>query len=81
MCFEQNCAQGGGILSRHLGTVRRSVDTEFIHSNVDTDVIISENPAPPSTRKPEELYSIIQRFCLGRKRIELFGQVLSDYAK
>ena len=28
-----------------------------------------------STKKPEELYEIIERFCLGRKRIELFGEI------
>jgi mRNA m6A methyltransferase non-catalytic subunit len=25
-------------------------------------------------KKPEEIYDIIERFCLGRKRIELFGR-------
>ena len=27
-----------------------------------------------STRKPEEIYQMIERFCLGRKRIEIFGE-------
>lgn len=36
-------------------------------------MIISENPRYGSTVKPKELYDIIERFCLGRKRIELFG--------
>jgi hypothetical protein len=31
-------------------------------SNVDTDVIVSEEPPAGSTRKPEELYGIIERF-------------------
>ncbi|CAG8585971.1 2466_t:CDS:2 [Diversispora eburnea] len=56
------------------GTVRRSTDGHFIHCNVDTDVIISEEPSFGSTRKPEELYHIIEHFCLGRRRLELFGE-------
>jgi mRNA (2'-O-methyladenosine-N6-)-methyltransferase len=28
-----------------------------------------------STKKPEELYEIIERFCLGRKKLELFGEI------
>jgi mRNA (2'-O-methyladenosine-N6-)-methyltransferase len=56
------------------GTVRRSTDGHFIHANVDTDVIITEMPEYASTRKPEEMYEIIERFCLGRRRLELFGE-------
>ncbi|RUP52261.1 hypothetical protein BC936DRAFT_149830 [Jimgerdemannia flammicorona] len=56
------------------GTVRRSTDGHFIHCNVDTDVIISEEPSLGSQRKPEELYHIIEHFCLGRRRLELFGE-------
>ncbi|CAG8695205.1 11960_t:CDS:2 [Gigaspora margarita] len=56
------------------GTVRRSTDGHFIHCNVDTDVIISEEPSFGSTAKPEELYHIIEHFCLGRRRLELFGE-------
>uniref|UniRef100_A0A6A7G743 N(6)-adenosine-methyltransferase non-catalytic subunit METTL14 n=2 Tax=Hirondellea gigas TaxID=1518452 RepID=A0A6A7G743_9CRUS len=56
------------------GTVRRSIDTHFIHANVDIDVIVSEEPEPyGSSEKPLEIYQIIERFCLGRRRIELFG--------
>lgn len=42
---------------------------------MDTDVIIAEEPAYGSTEKPEELYELIEHFCLGRRRIELFGDV------
>ena len=31
-------------------------------SNVDTDVIVSEEPPAGSTRKPDEVYGIIERF-------------------
>ncbi|KAJ1542000.1 hypothetical protein HK405_010264, partial [Cladochytrium tenue] len=58
------------------GTLRRSVDTHFIHCNVDTDVIVAdeEEPMPGRRpRKPEEIYTIIENFCLGRRRLELFG--------
>ncbi|KNC98158.1 uncharacterized protein SPPG_06562 [Spizellomyces punctatus DAOM BR117] len=55
------------------GTVRRSTDGHFIHCNVDTDVIIAEEPEDLTTRKPEELYYLIEHFCMGRRRLELFG--------
>lgn len=48
------------------GTVRRATDGHLIHTNIDTDVIVSEEPALGSTAKPEELYAIIERFCNGR---------------
>lgn len=56
------------------GQVKRGVDGHFIHANIDTDVIVSEEPPLGSGEKPAELYRIIERFCLGRKRIELFGE-------
>ncbi|TPX73835.1 hypothetical protein CcCBS67573_g04895 [Chytriomyces confervae] len=56
------------------GTLRRSSDTHFIHCNVDTDIIISDEPANGDTAKPEELYTIIENFCLGKRRLELFGR-------
>jgi len=56
------------------GTVKRSTDTHFIHANIDTDVILDSEPVEPgSTAKPAELYDIIERFCLGRRKLELFG--------
>jgi len=57
------------------GTVRRSTDGHIIHANVDNDIIITENPPYGSTQKPEDIYDLIQRFCMGRKRLELFGTV------
>ena len=56
------------------GGVHRSVDTNFIHSNIDTDVIVSEERCDSqgipngSTFKPAELYGIIERFCLGKNK-------------
>lgn len=98
------------------GTVRRSVDTNFVHCNIDTDVILWSPSPPPLSEgteekadegegnsaetagikdrqtsslasdlrkaqaikqkmhsKPPELYSIIENFCQGTRRIELFG--------
>ena len=48
------------------GTVRRSTDGHMIHANVDTDIIVSEEEPLGSTKKPEEMYAIIEHFCLGR---------------
>ncbi|GAB4861738.1 hypothetical protein Ancab_036992 [Ancistrocladus abbreviatus] len=55
------------------GTVRRSTDGHIIHANIDTDVIIAEEPPYGSTAKPDDIYRIIEHFALGRRRIELFG--------
>lgn len=56
------------------GDVKKASDSHFIHSNIDTDVIVDEEPEIGLTQKPQEIYDIIERFCLGRKRIELFGE-------
>ena len=55
------------------GDVRRASDSYFIHANIDTDVIVADEFEPGSVRKPEEIYEIIERFCLGRRKIELFA--------
>lgn len=56
------------------GQVKRGSDRHFIHANIDTDVIVGEESPDSTTEKPHELYRIIERFCLGRKRLELFGE-------
>jgi len=55
------------------GTVRRSTDGDFIHANVDLDIIISEEEEYGSNTKPEEIFKIIEHFCLGRRRLHVFG--------
>lgn len=55
------------------GTLKRSVDTHFIHANCDVDLIMEEEKGFGSTEKPRELYETIEHFCLGRRRLELFG--------
>lgn len=52
------------------GTVRRSTDGDFIHANIDIDLIISEENECGSLDKPEEIFYIIEHFCLGRRRYE-----------
>ncbi|XWS28290.1 hypothetical protein CRYUN_Cryun25bG0055000 [Craigia yunnanensis] len=56
------------------GTVHRSTDGHIIHANIDTDVIIAEEPSFGSTQKPEDMYRIIEHFALGQRRLELFGE-------
>merc|ERR1739844_131837 len=55
------------------GTVRRSTDGDFIHANVDIDLIIDEEPEPGSLEKPIEMFRIIEHFCLGKRRLQIFG--------
>ncbi|KAK6137927.1 hypothetical protein DH2020_028340 [Rehmannia glutinosa] len=57
------------------GTVRRSTDGHIIHANIDTDVIIAEEPPYGSTAKPEDMYRIVEHFALGRRRLELLGYI------
>ncbi|CAH8584658.1 unnamed protein product [Heterobilharzia americana] len=59
------------------GTVRRSTDGDFIHANIDIDLIIEEAPSQGSYAakdKPTEIFHIIEHFCLGRRRLHLFGR-------
>ncbi|KAF5375403.1 hypothetical protein D9615_007997 [Tricholomella constricta] len=56
------------------GTVRRSTDSWFVHCNVDTDVIFWEGDSLDPTRKPPEMYTLIENFCLGLRRLEIFGR-------
>ena len=54
--------------------MRRNYDGDKIHANVDTDVMLSEEPPYGATDKPTELYAIAEHFCNGRRRLELFGE-------
>ena len=56
------------------GTVRRSVDGDFIHANVDIDLIIGDEEPWGSAEKPIEIFHIIEHFCLGRRRLHVFGR-------
>ncbi|CAB4068226.1 METTL14 [Lepeophtheirus salmonis] len=56
------------------GTVRRSLDGDFIHANVDIDLIIDEEAEPGSLDKPVEMFHIIEHFCLGTRRLQIFGR-------
>lgn len=55
------------------GTIRRSSDIDFIHANVDIDVVLTEEPPTGCLDKPEEIFYIIEHFCMGRRRLHLFG--------
>ena len=56
------------------GTVKRSTDGDFIHANVDIDLIIEEQPEYGSKEKPVEIFHMIEHFCLGRRRLHLFAR-------
>ncbi|GJN93445.1 hypothetical protein Rhopal_006501-T1 [Rhodotorula paludigena] len=55
------------------GTVRRSTDSFLVHCNVDTDVIVWEGDSADPALKPPELQSLIENFCLGTRRLHLYG--------
>lgn len=59
------------------GTVRRRDDTRFVHCNIDTDVIVWEGDSRENfdpRAKPPELMDLVENFCLGTRRLELFGR-------
>ena len=56
------------------GTVLRSKDGDFIHANIDLDVVIEEEPEMGMKDKPIEFFHIIEHFCLSRKRLHLFAR-------
>lgn len=60
------------------GTVRRSTDGDFIHANVDIDLIISEETEYGSLEKPVEIFHIIEHFCLGRRRYDFVFYVWNE---
>lgn len=66
--FQEHCLMG------IKGTVRRSTDGDFIHANVDIDLIITEEPEMGNIEKPVEIFHIIEHFCLGLRRLHLFGR-------
>ena len=60
---KEHCLMG------YKGDSKKAFDNNFIHPNIDIDVIVTEEPETSSLSKPSEIYDIIERFCLGRKRI------------
>ena len=44
---------------------------------IDTDVILWEGDPTDPTRKPPEMYTLVENFCLGLRRLELFARARS----
>jgi hypothetical protein len=44
----------------------------------DTDVLIWEGDPADPTRKPPEMYTLVENFCLGTRRLEIFGKARSS---
>ncbi|KAG5650969.1 hypothetical protein H0H81_010358 [Sphagnurus paluster] len=63
---------------------RRCEDVVWVKTNkttnkgpgtfADTDVIFWEGDPSDPTRKPPEMYTLIENFCLGLRRLEIFGR-------
>lgn len=45
-----------------------------LNRGLDCDVLVSE-VRDPTSRKPDELYGLIDRLCPGARKIELFGRM------
>ncbi len=57
---------GGGHVAAGAGSQSR------LNRCVDCDVIVAE--ARETSRKPEEIYDIIERLCPGSRKVEIFGR-------
>jgi len=55
----------------------RSKHTRPPPSSIDTDVILWEGDPTDPTRKPPEMYTLVENFCLGLRRLELFARARS----
>lgn len=55
----------------------KQIDPNYVHPNTDSDVILSEQEdySDPKKifQKPQEIYDIVERFCMGRRWLNLFG--------
>jgi len=45
---------------------------KWVNRGVDTDVVVSE--VRETSRKPDEVYGLIERMCPGGRKIEIFGR-------
>lgn len=45
---------------------------KWLNRGLDTDVIVSE--VRETSRKPDEVYGIIERMCPGGRKVEIFGR-------
>lgn len=64
-----------GSTQRYIGSREAGVPPplpEWVHCGINADVIVSE--VRDTSRKPDELYSIIERLCPGGRKVELFGR-------
>jgi len=44
----------------------------WVHRGIDTDVVVSE--VRETSRKPDEVYDLIERMCPGGRKVEIFGR-------
>jgi mRNA (2'-O-methyladenosine-N6-)-methyltransferase len=44
----------------------------WVNRGLDTDVIVSE--VRETSRKPDEVYGLIERMCPGGRKVEIFGR-------
>ena len=51
--------------------------TPLTAKTADTDVILWEGDPTDPMRKPPEMYTLIENFCLGLRRLELFARARS----
>lgn len=64
-----------GSTQRYVGSRAAGVPPplpEWVHRGINADVIVSE--VRDTSRKPDEIYSIIERLCPGGRKVELFGR-------
>lgn len=61
-----------GIKSNHDSATGELKWPSWLNRGLDTDVIVSE--VRETSRKPDEVYGIIERMCPGGRKVEIFGR-------
>ena len=54
--------------------MRQSEPQRASPRSTETDVLLWEGDASDPTLKPPEMYTLIENFCLGLRRLEIFGR-------
>jgi mRNA (2'-O-methyladenosine-N6-)-methyltransferase len=59
-------------LKTHTDAAGNLVWPAWVNRGLDTDVVVSE--VRETSRKPDEVYGLIERMCPGGRKIEIFGR-------
>lgn len=59
-------------LKTHVDNDGNLIWPSWVNRGTDTDVVVSE--VRETSRKPDEVYGMIERICPGGRKLEIFGR-------